>query len=86
MFTTQRAEELAKKEEGRSILEQAASALLLKHTKEGINKLREIYKLTDREASFLVNANVGQGIFKVEDIRYIVQVMPTDEELRLFST
>jgi len=86
VFATQRVEELVKEEEGRSIIEQAATALILKHSREGIESVKDIYKLTDKEARFLVNANVGQGILKVEDRRYIIQVTPTSYELRKFST
>jgi hypothetical protein len=46
----------------------------------------EIYKLSDSEAEYLVNAPVGSGILKAGRKRITMQVLPTQEELGAFST
>ncbi|MEM1679563.1 MAG: DUF87 domain-containing protein [Ignisphaera sp.] len=86
MYISQRAEDLAKTSQGRSILEQSATVLLLRQEPEGRDAIKSIYKLSDAEADFLVNAPVGSGILKAGRKRLTLQVLPTEEELQLFST
>jgi hypothetical protein len=86
LYITQRAEDIARTPEGRTILEQAASALLLKQEKEGIDTLRQIYKLSNHEAQMLIDARPGQGLLKAGDKRIAMQVIPTQEEYYIFTT
>jgi hypothetical protein len=59
-----RAEDLARTPQGRTILEQSATVLLLRQEPEGRDACKEIYKLSDPEAEYLVNAPTGSGILK----------------------
>jgi adenylate kinase len=86
LYITQRAEDLARTPQGRTILEQSATVLLLRQEPEGRDACKEIYKLSDSEAEYLVNAPVGSGILKAGRKRITVQVLPTEEELKAFST
>ncbi|MEM4844647.1 MAG: ATP-binding protein, partial [Ignisphaera sp.] len=86
IYISQRAEDLARTPQGRSILEQSATVLLLRQEPEGRDAIKSIYKLSDAEADFLVNAPVGSGILKAGRKRLTLQVLPTEEELQLFST
>jgi type IV secretory pathway VirB4 component len=86
LYITQRAEDLARTPQGRTILEQSATVLLLRQEPEGRNACKEIYKLSDSEAEYLVNAPVGSGILKAGRKRITVQVLPTEDELKAFST
>jgi adenylate kinase len=86
LYITQRAEDLARTLQGRTILEQSATVLLLRQEPEGRDACKEIYKLSDSEAEYLVNAPVGSGILKAGRKRITIQVLPTEEELVVFST
>jgi type IV secretion system protein VirB4 len=86
LYITQRAEDLARTPQGRTILEQSATVLLLRQEPEGRDACKEIYKLSDSEAEYLVNAPTGSGILKAGRKRITMQVLPTEEELRAFST
>jgi len=86
LYITQRVEDLARTPQGRTILEQSATVLLLRQEPEGRDACKEIYKLSDSEAEYLVNAPVGSGILKAGRKRITIQVLPTQEELKAFST
>lgn len=86
MYISQRAEDLAKTSQGRAILEQSATALILRQEPEGRDAVKQIYKLSDAEADFLVNATTGTGILKAGRKRLTLNVLPTEEELEAFST
>ncbi len=86
IYITQRPEDLARSQQGRTILEQASTALLMRVEPEGRDVLKDIYKLSDSEADILVSAPVGRGILKSGVKRLMISVEPTPEELRLFST
>jgi hypothetical protein len=86
LYITQRAEDLARTPQGRTILEQSATVLLLRQEPEGRDACKEIYKLSDSEAEYLVNAPTGSGILKAGRKRITIQVLPTEGELKAFST
>jgi hypothetical protein len=86
LYITQRAEDLARTPQGRTILEQSATVLLLRQEPQGRDACKEIYKLSDAEAEYLVSAPVGSGILKAGRKRITIQVLPTEEELKVFST
>ncbi|MEM2004466.1 MAG: DUF87 domain-containing protein [Zestosphaera sp.] len=86
MYVSQRAEDLARTPQGRTVLEQSATSLILRQELEGRDAVREIYKLSDAEADFLVNAPTGAGILKAGRKRLTLQVLPTEEELKSFTT
>jgi hypothetical protein len=64
LYVTQRAENLARTPQGRTILEQSATVFLLSQEPEGRDACKEIYKLIDSEAEYLVNAPRKAGFSK----------------------
>jgi len=86
IYISQRAEDLARTPQGRTILEQSATVLLLRQEPQGRDAVKDIYKLSSAEADFLVNAPVGSGILKAGRKRLTLHVLPTEEELQMFST
>jgi len=86
IYITQRAEDLARTPQGRTILEQSATVLLLRQEPEGRDAVKQIYRLSDAEAELLVSAPVGSGILKSGRKRLRVAILPTPEELEAFST
>lgn len=86
LFITQRVEDVASTPEGRTLLEQAASAILLRQEREGAELVREIYKLSPEEVDYIVNANPGEGLLKAENSRIFLRVVVTPSEMQAFST
>ncbi|MEM4828020.1 MAG: DUF87 domain-containing protein [Desulfurococcaceae archaeon] len=86
IYISQRAEDLARTPQGRAVLEQSATVLLLRQEPQGRDAVKDIYKLSSVEADFLVNAPTGSGILKAGRKRLTLHVLPTGEELELFST
>ncbi|MEM1842236.1 MAG: DUF87 domain-containing protein [Ignisphaera sp.] len=86
IYISQMAEDLAGTPQGRTILEQSATVLLLRQEPQGRDAVKQIYKLSDSEANFLTNAPNGTGILKSGRKRITLHVLPTEEELQMFST
>jgi len=86
MYVTQRAEDLVRSPQGRTILEQSATVLLMRQEPEGRDACKKIYKLSEAEADYLTQAPVGSGILKAGRKRITIQITPTPEELEAFST
>jgi len=86
IFVTQRPEDVAKNEQGKTILEQAATSILLGQNDSAINALKEIYNLRQEEAEELVTATKGRGIIRSGKYVLRIQVLPTQEELEMFKT
>ncbi len=86
LYITQRVEDIASTSEGRSILEQASTTLILKHEKESAETLKSIFKLTENEINMLAVAKPGVGIFKSAGKKIRIRVLPDEEELSIFST
>ena len=86
MYVSQRAEDLARTPQGRAVLEQSATVLLMRQEPQGLDAVRGTYKLSDVELEFLANAPVGTGILKAGRKRLTIRVLPTQEELKEFST
>lgn len=86
IFITQRVEDVASTPEGRTLLEQAATAFLFRQEKEGVDLIRDIYKLSDGEIQTLVNASPGEGILKAGNTKISLRVVATHEEMEKFST
>jgi hypothetical protein len=86
MFISQSAKDLAQNGHGRILLEQSATILTLRHEPEARDTLKEVLKLTDSEIEYLIQAPTGSGILKAGRKRLTIQVLPTEEELEMFST
>ena len=86
IFITQRVEDVASTPEGRTLLEQAATAILLRQEREGVDMLGNIYKLSEGEMNVLIAASPGEGILKVENVKVSCRIAVTEEEMRAFTT
>jgi len=86
MYVSQRAEDLVRSSAGRTILEQSATALILRQEPEGRDAVKQACRLSDAEADLLVSAPPGTGVLKAWRKRITLHITPTEEELRLFST
>jgi len=86
LYITQRPEDLAKNPSGRAIVEQSSSVFLMRQESQGREAVKEIYRLSESEADFLVNAPIGSGILKSWGKRVTMRIIPTEDELEAFST
>lgn len=90
VYISQGVTDLAESQEGRSILEQAATTILLHHDDSSKDILKDIYKLSDWEFEYLRKANPGEGYLRMKttsgDYKMAIYILPTREELDVFST
>ena len=90
VYISQRVTDLAESQEGRSILEQAATTILVHHDDSSKDTLKDIYKLSDWEFEYLRKANPGEGYLRMKttsgDYKMAIHILPTREELDVFST
>ncbi len=86
LFLTQRPQDVLASEHGRTIVENAAVVLLLRMGPVALDAVRDVLKLSDAEEVFLLDAKPGHGALRAENWRMRIYVMPTEEELRMFST
>ncbi len=86
LFITQRVEDVASTPEGRSLLEQAATVMLFRQEIEGIELVKEIFKLSNGEASMLTRAATGEGILKTSNVKIGIKIALTQKEFEEFST
>lgn len=86
MYITQRPWDVYNTPEGRTILEQAATAILLRQRAAATEVLQKAYNLSQAEIDYLLSANQGQGIIRAGNYKLTLQILVTQEELEKFST
>ena len=86
MYVTQRPWDVYATPEGRTILEQAATAILLRQRAAATEVLQKAYNLSQAEIDYLLNANPGYGIMRAGNYKLTIHILPTREELQTFST
>jgi ABC-type dipeptide/oligopeptide/nickel transport system ATPase component len=86
MYITQRPWDVYHTPEGRTILEQAATAILLRQRAAATEVLQKAYNLSQAEIDYLLSANPGQGIIRAGNYKLTLQILVTQEELQKFST
>nr|WP_012386980.1 DUF87 domain-containing protein [Sulfolobus islandicus]ABE99654.1 putative TrbE protein [Sulfolobus islandicus] len=86
MYITQRPWDVYNTPEGRTILEQAATAILLRQRAAATEVLQKAYNLSQAEIHYLLSANPGQGIIRAGNYKLTLQILVTQEELEKFST
>ena len=60
--------------------------MFLAQDKSEIQYLKEVFKLSEGEASFLVTCQRGEGLFKVGNETAILKIMPTKKEFEFVET
>ncbi|PVU76720.1 hypothetical protein DDW12_09420 [Sulfolobus islandicus] len=86
MYITQRPWDVYNTPEGRTILEQAATTILLRQRAAATEVLQKAYNLSQAEIDYLLSANQGQGIIRAGNYKLTLQILVTQEELEKFST
>ena len=83
---SQRFQDFYEKPEAQAVLTSSDTKLLLAQDKSEIELLKEVFKLSSGEASFLVTCTRGEGLLKVGSETAIIQITPTQREFQFIET
>ena len=83
---SQRFQDFYEKPEAQSVLTSSDTKLFLAQDKSEIQYLKEVFKLSEGEASFLVTCTKGEGLLKVGQDTTIIQITPTQKEFEFVET
>ena len=83
---SQRFQDFYEKPEAQAVLTSSDTKLFLAQDKSEIQYLREVFKLSEGEAEFLVTCLVGEGLLKVGADSAIIQITPTRKEFEFVET
>lgn len=85
-IVSQRFQDFYEKPEAQAVLTSSDTKLFLAQDKSEIAYLKEVFKLSEGEANFLVTCLIGEGLFKVGSDTAILQIMPTKREFEFMET
>ena len=83
---SQRFQDFYEKPEAQAVLTSSDTKLFLAQDKSEIQYLKEVFKLSEGEANFLVTCTIGEGLFKVGGDTAILQITPTRKEFEFMET
>ncbi|MFH1566152.1 MAG: DUF87 domain-containing protein [bacterium] len=73
-------------EYGKTIVTNSSMQILLKQHPASIDKLAEVFYLSEGEKRFLLSAGVGEGLFFAGNNHVAIQIMASEEENRIVTT
>ena len=83
---SQRFQDFYENPEAQAVLTSSDTKLFLAQDKSEIQYLKEVFKLSDGEAGFLINCLKGEGLLKVGGETAIIQNTPTQKEFEFVET
>ncbi len=83
---SQRFQDFYEKPEAQAVLTSSDTKLFLAQDKSEIAYLKEVFKLSEGEAGFLVTCLKGEGLLKVGGDTAILQITPTAKEFEFVET
>ena len=83
---SQRFQDFYEKPEAQAVLTSSDTKLFLAQDKSEIQYLKEVFKLSEGEANFLVTCLKGEGLLKVGADSAIIQIQPTAKEFEFVET
>ena len=83
---SQRFQDFYEKPEAQAVLTSSDTKLFLAQDKSEIQYLKEVFKLSEGEANFLVTCFKGEGLLKVGADSAIIQIQPTAKEFEFVET
>ena len=69
-----------------AVLTSSDTKLFLAQDKSEIQYIKEVFKLSEGEASFLTTCSRGQGLFNVREQTAIIEIVPTKKEFEFIQT
>ena len=85
-IVSQRFQDFYEKPEAQAVLTSSDTKLFLAQDKSEIEYLKEVFKLSEGEAGFLVTCMKGEGLLKVGSDTAIIQIKPTAKEFEFVET
>ena len=85
-IVSQRFQDFYEKPEAQAVLTSSDTKLFLAQDKSEIEYLKEVFKLSNGEANFLVTCGKGEGLLKVGADTAILQIQPTSKEFEFVET
>ena len=83
---SQRFQDFYEKPEAQAVLTSSDTKLFLAQDKSEIGYLKEVFKLSEGEADFLITCTKGEGLLKVGSDTAILQITPTAKEFEFVET
>lgn len=83
---SQRFQDFYEKPEAQAVLTSSDTKLFLAQDKSEINYLKEVFKLSEGEAEFLITCSKGEGLLKVGSDSAVIQIRPTKMEFEFVET
>jgi len=83
---SQRFQDFYEKPEAQAVLTSSDTKLFLAQDKSEIQYLKEVFKLSEGEADFLITCTKGEGLLKVGADTAILQITPTAKEFEFVET
>ena len=83
---SQRFQDFYERPEAQAVLTSSDTKLFLAQDKSEIQYLKEVFKLSEGEASFLITCTKGEGLLKVGADTTIIQITPTKKEFEFVET
>ncbi len=83
---SQDVDEFLNSEYGKAIVTNSSIQVLLKQHPAAIDKVAEVFYLSDGEKRFLLSADVGEGLFFAGSNHVAIRVMASDAEHKLVTT
>ena len=85
-IVSQRFQDFYEKPEAQAVLTSSDTKLFLAQDKSEIQYLKEVFKLSEGEASYLITAQRGEGLLKVGNETAILKITPTKKEFEFVET
>lgn len=83
---SQRFQDFYEKQEVQAVLTSSDTKLFLAQDKSEIEYVKEVFKLSEGEASFLTTCQRGQGLLKVGQDSALISIRPTAKEFEFMET
>ena len=83
---SQKFQDFYEKQEAQAILTSAETKLFLAQDKSEIEYLKEVFKLSEGEAGFLITCGRGEGLLRVGTDSAILAIQPTRKEFEFVET
>ena len=83
---SQKFQDFYEKPEVQAVLTSSDTKLFLAQDKSEIQYIREVFKLSEGEANFLITCNRGEGLLKVGNDSAVIAIQPTKKEFEFVET
>lgn len=83
---TQDVEDFLNNDMGRAIITNSSIQMLMKQSPPSVEKLQKVFNLSEGEKSYLLNADVGQGLFFAGANHVAIQVIASQAEHELITS